>query len=141
MTLITYLVPKLLTVKDVVRKMSKNSRFRRLFNKQHGKPSQILLKYARQQLYQLYWSLWSKFSWKNSLLVIWKILGLFVNTLTTDDKYSVLNTVNSTLPIQMKLSKKQIFFCQFFPTFLKPRSKFEHFETKITLIAYVLPIL
>ena len=40
-------------------------------------------------------------SWKKSLLMICKMLGLFVNTLTTDDKYSILGTENLTEPIQM----------------------------------------
>ena len=48
-----------------------------------------------------------KLSWEKSVLVICKILGLFVNTLTTDDKYSLLNRVNLTHPMQMELSKKQ----------------------------------
>ena len=39
-------------------------------------------------------------SWKKSLLVICKILGLFINTLTADDKYSLLNRDNLTQPIQ-----------------------------------------
>ena len=32
-----------------------------------------------------------QFSWKKSLLVICKILGLFVKTLTADGKYSLLS--------------------------------------------------
>ena len=39
MPLIAYAFPKLKTVKNVVRQMSKNSRFRRPFDKQHGKRS------------------------------------------------------------------------------------------------------
>ena len=46
-------------------------------------------------------------SWKQSLLVICKILRLFLNTFSADDKYSVLNTDTLTQPIQMQLSKKQ----------------------------------
>ena len=42
-----------------------------------------------------------------SLLVISKILGLFVNTLTADDKYSFHNSENLREPFQMQLSKKQ----------------------------------
>ena len=40
-----------------------------------------------------------------SLLVIYKILGVFVNTLTLDDKYSLLNSENLRQTIQMQLSK------------------------------------
>ena len=32
-----------------------------------------------------------EFSWKKSVLVICKNLGLFVNPLTADNKYSLLN--------------------------------------------------
>ena len=52
-----------------------------------------------------------KFSWKKSLVVISKILGLFLNTLSADDKYSLLKRENSMQPIQMQLSNKQKVFC------------------------------
>ena len=45
------------------------------------------------------------FSWKKSFLVICKILGLFFNTLITDDRYSFRNKNNLTQPIQMQLSQ------------------------------------
>ena len=51
------------------------------------------------------------------LLVICKILGLFVNTLTTDDKYSLLKKDNLTQRIQMQLSEKQKTFSEFFVHF------------------------
>ena len=35
-----------------------------------------------------------------------QILGLFVNTMTVDDKYSLLNRDNLTQPIHMQLSQK-----------------------------------
>ena len=44
---------------------------------------------------------------KKSLWVIYKILGLFVNPLTVDDKYSLLNRRNLFEHFQMQLSKKQ----------------------------------
>ena len=45
------------------------------------------------------------------LLVISEILGLFVNKLTADDKYSLGTKENLAQPIQMQLSKKQkVFF-------------------------------
>ena len=53
-----------------------------------------------------------------SLLVLCKILRLFVNTLTADDKYSLLNRDNLTQPIQILLSQKQKTFSQFFSAFL-----------------------
>ena len=45
-------------------------------------------------------------SWKKSVLVICKILGLFANTLTADDKYSLLNKNNLLQHLQMQLSQK-----------------------------------
>ena len=51
--------------------------------------------------------------------MIHKILGLFVNTLTVDDKHYVLNRDNLTQPIQIQLSQKQKTFSQFFYEFFK----------------------
>ena len=61
--------------------------------------------------------MWVKFSVEKFLLVICKILGLFVNTLTTDDKYSLLKKDNLTQTIQMQLSEKQKTFSEFFVHF------------------------
>ena len=62
------------------------------------------------------------------MLELCKILGLFVNTLTDDDKYCLLYTDNLTQPIQIRLSQKQKTFCQFFFAFLKSTLNFEHFQ-------------
>ena len=96
--------------------MSKKSRFRGPFEKYHGKRSETLLKSEREKIYHIYWLLWMEFSWKKSVLVICKNLGLFVNTLIADDKYSLLNKHNLLQHIQMHLSQKQkknlrIMFC------------------------------
>ena len=64
------------------------------------------------------------------MLVLCKILGLFVNTLTADDKYSLLNTDNLTRSIQTLLSVKQKTFSQLFSPFLKSTLNFEHFQKK-----------
>ena len=47
------------------------------------------------------------------MLVLCKILGLFVNTLTDDGKYSLLFRENLTEQIQILLSQKQKTFSQF----------------------------
>ena len=60
-TLIVCVFPKLKTANDVVRQMSKESRFRRSFDKKFGSWSQILLKSEHQHLYHIYWSLWRQF--------------------------------------------------------------------------------
>ena len=89
--------------------MCKKSSFIGLFEKQHGKRVQTVLKSERQNLYHIYWSLWRQLSFQMSLLEICKML-----TLAADDKYSLLNRDNSTQPIQMQLSQKQKFFRNFF---------------------------
>ena len=61
--------------------------------------------------------MWVKFSVEKFLLVICNILGLFVNTLTADDKYSLLKKDNLTQTIQMQLSEKQKTFSEFFVHF------------------------
>ena len=64
------------------------------------------------------------------MLVLCKILGLFVNTLTDDEKYSLLYRDNLTQPIQILLSQKRKTFSQLFSKILKPTLNFEHFQKK-----------
>ena len=71
--------------------MSKKSRFRRPFNKQHGKRALALLKSASQHLYHIHLSLPSQSSLKTGLLLTCQMLGLLVNTLAADEKFPILN--------------------------------------------------
>ena len=64
------------------------------------------------------------------MLVLCKILRLFVNTLTADDKYSLLNRDNLTQPIQILLSQKQKTLSRFFFAFLKSILNSEHIPKK-----------
>ena len=73
------------------------------------------------------------------MLVLCNILGLFVNTLNDDDKYSLLYGDNLTQPIQIHLSQKQKTFSEFCCAFLKSTLNFEHFQTKINIIADEFP--
>ena len=73
------------------------------------------------------------------MLVLWKISGLFSNTLTDDNKYSLLYRYNLTQPVQILLSQKQKIFSQFFSAFLKSTLNFEHFQKQMTLIADIFP--
>ena len=73
------------------------------------------------------------------MLVLRKILGLFVNTLSEDDRYCLLYKDNLLQPIQILLSQKQKTFSQFFSPFLKSTLNFERFQKKMTLIADVFP--
>ena len=71
------------------------------------------------------------------MLVLCKILGLFVNTLSEDDKYCLLYKDNFLERIQILLSQKQKTFSEFFSPFLKSTLNFERFQKKMTLIADV----
>ena len=130
MTLMADVFPILLTPKNVVRSMSKKSRFKRSFEKQHGKGAQTLLKFEWQHLYHIYWSLWRQLTCKKSLLVICKISRLFPNTLSGVGRYSLLNTDNLTQLVQKQLSRNQKTISQFFCAVLKSSWHFEHFQKK-----------
>ena len=54
------------------------------------------------------------------MLVLCKILGLFVNTLTDDDKYSLLYRDNLTQQIQILLFKKPKTFSRLSSEILNP---------------------
>ena len=64
------------------------------------------------------------------MLVLFKFLRLLVNTLTDDDKYSLLYRDNLTQPIQILLSQKQKTFSHFFSAFFKSTLNFEHFQQR-----------
>ena len=64
------------------------------------------------------------------MLVLSKILGLFVNTLTDDDKYFLLYRDNLTQKIQILLSQKPKTFSKLSSEILKPTLNFEHFLKK-----------
>ena len=69
--------------------------------------------------------------WKMSPLVLAEILGVFVDTLAADDKYTVKYYENLRLPIQMQLSQKRKPFSPFFFRFLESTSIVKHFEKKV----------
>ena len=64
------------------------------------------------------------------MLVLCKFLRLLVETLTDDQKYSLLYRENLTQPIQILLSQKRKSFSNFFSAFLKYTLNFEHFQKK-----------
>ena len=101
-----FCISEIMDCEKVVRSMSKKSRFRRPFEKQHGKRAQTLFKSAPHRLYHIHWSVPNQLSWKNSALLTCQILGLLVNTLAADEKYRVLNRDYLTIPIQMQFSQK-----------------------------------
>ena len=130
MTLIAYLFLRLPPAKNMVRYMSKKSRFRLPFQREHGKRVSTLFKFERQNLYHIYWSTRTQFSCAKSLLVICKSLRLFVNTMNAIDKCSLPNTDNLIQSIHIQLSQKLKIFSQLFSAFSKSRLNFEHFQKK-----------
>ena len=130
MNLTADVFPILRTPKNMVRSMPRKSRFRGSDKKQHGECAQTLFRFERHLLYHIYQSLGSQLSDKKSLLVICNITKLLPNTVSGEDKYSVLDRDNLTQGIQMLLSRKQKTFSPFFSSFLKSSSNLKHFQKK-----------
>ena len=59
-----------------------------------------------------------------------EILELFVNTLTTDDKYSSRNIQNLTQQLQTTMSQKQKTFYRLFIIYVKSRRSSDDFLKK-----------
>ena len=72
----------------------------------------------------------AKIELENIRLSVTGIIGVFVNTSTAKDKYSLGNRKNSLQPIQLILFQKQKYFSQFFAAYLKSKSNVEHFQKK-----------
>ena len=64
------------------------------------------------------------------MLALCKFLRLLVNTLTDDEKYSLLYRENLAQPIQLQLSLKRKTFSHFSSAFLKYTLNFAHFQIK-----------
>ena len=80
--------------------MSRRFCFRKHFYSQRVYSSQTILKSARQHFYAIVLSS-SKNSFGRFLLAWFEILGLFVNTLTADDKYYCHNREKYPQAIQI----------------------------------------
>ena len=69
--------------------------------------------------------------WRKSALFKFEILGLIVNRLTPDDKYSRRNIQNLTQELQTAISQKQKTFSGTFITYLKSITNSEAFAKKV----------
>ena len=76
--------------------------------------TQTPFKSKRRHLYHIYQSLRRILRLKKFLLVIWKIVRLFVNRFTADNKYSLLKRDNLMQPIQTQLPHRKKTFCSIF---------------------------
>ena len=68
--------------------------------------------------------------WNISPVLLSEILGMFLNTLSTDGKYPNEDKENLSLPIQIQLSEKRKNFSEFFISFMDSQSNFKCFEKK-----------
>ena len=103
---IANIFPKLETVKNLVRPLSKKHRFRTSFHTQYVKGSQTLVKSGWEHFYQIFSSFWEEIIWKKSPFLKFEILVVFVNTWTADDKYTGRCCENLLFLIQ-RISYKQ----------------------------------
>ena len=76
---------------------------------------------------------------QKSLLDTWIFFRLFLTTFTADDKNSLISKDKWKQTIQMNLSQKPKIFSKNFSAFFESPLNFEHFQKKMTLIAYVFP--
>ena len=101
--LIANVFPKLMTVQGLVTPLSIQRRLKTFFDHQHVKRSQTLVKSSWDDFYHIFSSLWGEIIWKTSPSLKFRIIGLFVNTLTADYEYPVPDCENLLLPIQIML--------------------------------------
>ena len=113
------IISELLFRTEVATETSRRYFFRTPFGNQRVNGFQTPLKVARHRYYPFFPRSSGKLSWKKTALLWLKILRLFVNTLTADDKYSCRNMENFLQQFQTLLSQKRKFFSGFFIAFLK----------------------
>ena len=130
MLVIANVVPKLETVKILVGKLSKNRRFRRRFESQHVKASQILAKSPSEHFDHVFSSFSKKLILEISPLVLGQILGVFVNLFTADDKYPVQDCENLHSQFKCNYMKNQKLF-KIFVAFLESTSNSKHFARNV----------
>ena len=119
MRVLAELFPKLLFRKEVYTETPRRSCFRTPFRNQRINGFQTPLKVATHNYYPFFPWISGKLSWKKTALLSLKILRLFVNTLTADDKYSYRNMQNFPQQLQTLLSQKRKTLSWYFIPFLK----------------------
>ena len=130
MSVLVSLFPKLLLRKEIATETSRRSCFKTPFGNQRVNGFQTPLKVARHHYYRFFRWTSGKLSWKKIALLWSKILRLFANTLTADDKYCCRNMQNFLQQLQTLLSQKHKTFSWFFIAFLKCAYNLEHLEKK-----------
>ena len=110
MIVIANVFPKLQTVQDLVRPLSKKRRVITSFESHHVKRSQALVKSSWEHFYHIFPSPWREMIWETFPLFKFEMIGVFVNVWTVGYKYPVSDCENFLFPIQMKYLKNQINF-------------------------------
>ena len=128
MSVLAKIFLKLSFPKVVATETSTKSCFRIPFGNQRINWFLTPLKEATHHYYPFFPWVSGKLSWKETALLWLKILRLFVNTLTADDKYSCRNMQNFLQELQTLLSEKRKSFSGLFIAFLKCAWNLEHFE-------------
>ena len=113
MTLIAYLFLRLRPTKIVVRYMCKSSTWDYPSKRNMVNGFATLFELEQQHLRHIYCATGKQFRCKKCLLVIWKSLRLFVNTMSAVGKCSLPNRDNLMKPIHLQLSQKLKTFCGF----------------------------
>ena len=116
--------------KEVATETSRRSCFKTRFGNQRVNGFETPLKVARQNYYPFFRWISNKLSWKKTALLWSKILRLFGNTLTADDKNPCRNMRKFLQQLQTLLSQKRKTFSAYFFVFLKYAWNLEHFEKK-----------
>ena len=96
--------PKLRTVKDLVRLLSKKRRLKTSLDSEHVKESQKLVTSVWEHFYHIFLSVWGEMISKIAPLLKFQIIGIFVNTMTADYQCPVPDSKNFLFPIQIQLS-------------------------------------
>ena len=130
MSVLASLFPKLLFPKEVATETSRRSRFKTPFGNQRVNGFQTRLRVARQHYYPFFRWISGKLSRKKTALLISKILRLFANPLTADDKNPCRDMENFLQQLQRLLSQKRKTLSGVFIAFLKCGWNLEHFEKR-----------
>ena len=104
--------------------MSKKPRLRTPCDNEHVKQSEKLT----TSLPSYCFITLAKFGLENTHLSVSEIVGVFVNTSTVDNKYSLRKRKNLQRPIQLQLCRKQKHFSEYLAAYLKSTSNIVHFE-------------
>ena len=110
--------------------MCNGSSFRTLFDSQRVSVSKKMLESSQHHFYTNLSLIWDNLSWKKLLRVTCEILGLLVNTLTGNDKYSFHSREKFQQQVEMQLSKKQKLFLNFSLRFWNLHQILSIFQTK-----------